>query len=918
MKFTHLFHPAALFFVASIASAQTTTWVGQNPPDPNRLSSWTDGTNWSTGTVPNGPTAVAQVDQAFYSSGGLIARDKLQILNSAVTLDGLQYGLSVPYYYYYPYLNVPSITVGGTGTGDYGSLEFVGTGISSPNTLGYYYPGPNLRLRNGTLLFSNNAGISVSTTIDASSGTNRIWFRDSSIANYLNITLNTGSRLDFTNRAKLTYGSLSFYGGHIAFADQSSLLNSSLYVYGPGFISFSGQSMVISPYIYFNRPGLINDSIVRFSGNAYVEGGSVYSSGSSGVVEFTDQAVANGFSISYVRQLDVTGATTGTGTTGRQRAVVNTPAATSVVADDARTLYLGFVNVTDLLLGSNSVNLTGGYLTYISDVGGAYLSSAGSNLTGGSIIKSGYGTLSLGYTNAVSPYAVPLTINGGNVFTYRQKLGPVAVNPGGGLILGSGSAASIVNSGLIALTNQTYSVTGDYTQTGTGTLSAYVPYSGFGVPHLDITGQASLAGTLQTSGSGFFVGSRRYSILKAGSITGRFDTAPNINLSPMLSVGVEYTGNEVFFAYTQRPFVNAGATPSQQALGAHLDATLANATGAHYNVIYNLNTMQDTVLIAAGLGELAPDRYAVLNEQGFATAAARQAAIDRRLAALRSTPASAKGFTVFVEGGQLQNKFAALDGLPEVAMKSSGSLAGAAWRQGRWTVGASVAQDRTSADLDGLGSQARIRSTTPGLFAQYDAGRFFVQAAASQSDDDYTLLRDSGIGYRPSRVSAKVNGSRTDLSLTAGTTLKGKDWNVTSYAGILSSLVRLDNFAETRASGNTGTELAFRHWSVGSQRTRAGFDLTRVTTRGRAIPHVSVAWLHELEKERGLSTGLVGAGGAMYRAPGRPAETDLLQASLGLDWRINRQASFSLNAGLARGRNSATTSDLSAGFRWEF
>ncbi len=83
-------------------------------------------------------------------------------------------------------------------------------------------------------------------------------------------------------------------------------------------------------------------------------------------------------------------------------------------------------------------------------------------------------------------------------------------------------------------------------------------------------------------------------------------------------------------------------------------------------------------------------------------------------------------------------------------------------------------------------------------------------------------------------------------------------------------------------------------------------------------PRLSVVWLHELEKNRGIDAGLIGAGGAMYHAPGRPAETDLFQAGLGLDWHLNRQFAFSLNAGLARGKNSDTTSDFSAGFRWEF
>ncbi len=910
--------------LASLAPAQTATWWGQTPPDPTRLSSWTDGTNWSTGTGPNGATAVAQVDQAYSTPSGFFQRDNLQILNSAVTLDRLQYSLPVPYYYYYyPYLGVPSITIGGTGAGDSGSLEFTGAGISSLTAAGYTYPAPALRLQNGTLIFSNSAQVTVSTDVTATMGTNRVWLRDNANATRLNVTLGPGSRLDVTNQARMQSSNVYFNGGEVVFSDQSSLQNVYFALNGAGLINFTDQTVATSPSFFFGRPAPANDSIVRFSGHTLVQYGNASSYSDSGTIEFIEQADSQGFGLNYVRQLDVTGATTGTGTTGRQRATVNTPTATSVVADDARIINLGNVTVEDLLLGSNSVRVTGGNLRYISDVGGAYLSADGSNLTGGGLIvanSSTYFPLTLmANSTAPSPYAVPLTIESGSVITDRQKVGAVTIAPAGGLTLRAGTSASILNNGYVSVAAANYLVTGNYTQTATGTLTVSVPYAGFSVPHLEIAGQAALAGSLQIyGGATYFVGSRRFSFLRAGSITGSFASTPSYRISPMLSVGVEQSGNEMFYVYTQRPFVNAGATPSQQALGAHLDATLPTTTGAHYNLIYGLNAFQDSALIAAGLGQLAPDRYGVLNEQGFATAAARQAATDRRLAARRAAPAPAHGFTTFVEGGQLQNKFTALEGLPEVEMKSSGGLAGATWQQGRWIVGATLAKDRARADLDIYGSSARLESTTPGLFAQYDAGRFFVSAAASRSDDDYTLVRNSGLVYRPSVSGATVPGSRTDLALTTGTTFKRQDWSLTPYAGILSSRVKLDAFAEKRVSGYYDYALAFNDWSVRSLRTRAGFDLTRATARGRVFPRLSVVWLHELEKDRAITAGLISAGGARYRAPGRPAETDLVQASLGLDWRITQHLGFSLNAGLARGQNSRTTSDLSAGFRWEF
>jgi len=909
-----------LLLVLSDLRAQS-SWVGQIPSDPQRFSSWDDGTNWSSGTVPNGPTAMAQVDQAVYTIGGLLQRDNLRILNTTVTLDKLQYGIYVPNYYYYPYLITPGIAIGGTGAGDYGILDFVGAGITSTNGSTYFYPNPSIILQNGRLTFSHNARAAMSVTLNASTGTNAIWFRDNSSASNLSVTLNATSRLDFTDQASLLGSSVNFQGGHIAFSGQSTFQGSSVSIYGPGFLSFSDQATLRYPTFYFNRPAPAVDSIIRFSGNVQVLGGQASTNGNSGVLEITDQANTTAFNVNYLRTLDITGATTGTGTTGRQRATVNIPAATSVIADDARTVSLGIVAVDDLLLGSNSVSLFGGSLRYISDVGGAYLSASGGNLTGGGIIQHGSSNLFLYSTNAVSPYAVPLTVNSGYAHAYREKLGAVTVNPGGSLVLYAGAANSILNHGTVHVlyqSNRTYQVTGSFTQSAGGKIIwGVIPHSGIAGPPLEVAGQAALDGTLTVFDSGYFVGSQRYPLLRAGSITGRFATAPSRNLSPMLSVGVEYTGTEVSFAYIQRPFVHAGATPSQQALGAHLDATLPGAAGDYFSLLLRLNTLQDPALVAAGLGQLAPDRYAVLNEQGFSTAAGHQAALDRQMARLRRDP-SADGFAAWVEGGQQQNRFSGLDGLPPVRCRTDRGLAGVTWRRNRWSGGLTLAQDRSTADLDGIGSRARISAQAPGGFVQYDAPRFFVNASASFGRADYNLFRNSGLIGRPSVVSAAPTGRRTDLSATIGSSLQSKAWTLTPYAGVLASHVRLDDFTESRVGGAAGTELAFSRWSVGSLRTRAGLDLSCATLNGRLVPRLSVIWLHELEDERGFSAGLAATGAGRYRAPGRPAETDLVQASFGVDWRLTRQLGCSLNAGLAAGRNSATSADLSVGFRWEF
>jgi uncharacterized protein YhjY with autotransporter beta-barrel domain len=897
----------ALVIHAATAPAQTAIWRGQNPPDPARTSQWTDGANWNTGIVPNGPSAVAQLDQAYYGPG-LIARDQLQILNADITLDSIQYAVFSPPYSY-PQLPFPSITVGGSAPGDRGSLEFTGRGIPALEWPGLY-ANANFTLRNGALRFLNQSQIGMLTTIDARDGANQIWFGDDSRARTATITVGDDSRLDLSGLSRFENGTINSLGAHVGFAGNSTLLYSGLFIYGPGLTLFSDQANSSSSYFYFQRPAGSVDAILNFSGRSTVQYGSATSFTASGIVEFTDQADTYQFNLNGVRQLDITGASTGTGTTGRLRATVNTPAPVSVAADDARTVSLGYVNVFDLLLGSNSVRVNGGQLRYISDVGGAYVSADGSNLAGGGIIQSGASTLVL--HPSLSVYAVPLTIERGLVYNYRQTLGPVVIGSNGQLLPFTGNFASVVNHGRYQHGFNDARILGNFTQSSSGVLA--LPGI-FGGP-LEIGGTASLDGRLEvTYGSGYFVGSRRHLVLRANAVTGRFAQAPEARLSPMLSTGVEYDGNEVYYVQRQHPFALAGAVPTQQDLGAHLDHILGQASGSTLNLLFALNSNQNPALIAAGLGQLAPDRYGALNEQGFITAAARQAGLDHRLAAWRASTGPGRLIT-YAEGIQQENEFAALDGLPEARFTSRGGSAGAAWRNDRWMAGVAASRQTGRGTLDPWGSTARVESTTPELFVRHDRGAFFIHGSAARSSDRHRLVRNSGLLNRHSIVAARTRGSRTDLALTAGATLGSKAWRFTPYAGVLASRMRLDDFTESTTAGQAGTELAVRDWSVDSLRTRAGFDLARPFAN-RVTPRLSVTWLHELEKDRALTAGLA-ATGAFYRAPGRAAETDLVQASLGVDWLITRRLGFSVNAGLARGRNTDTTSDFSAGLRWEF
>jgi uncharacterized protein with beta-barrel porin domain len=900
-------------FTATLLPAQTNTWLGQPPTVPGRVSSWSNPAYWSAGVVPNGAGDAAQIlpKSLFSGLNEYVGSETILIANIDIRLASL--GYVAPTGFASANLVFPAVQIGSLTAGA-GSLSLAGTGLRYDSTV---LRPPEFRLENGRLELAGPATFASAYSLDvrATDGANEVWLRDSSRLERINLTLGASSRLDVADQARVLFSALTLQSAHAVFTGTSALLNSNLGLQGPGLVLFTDDAQASSNFVYFNRPAGSVDTILRFGGRSTAQAGTVYSYNSAGIVEFTEQANSEQLNLMGVRQLDVTGASTGTGTTGRQRAVTNAPAATSVVADDARTVSLGQVGVTDLLLGSNSVRLNGGQLNYIGDIGGAYVANDGSNLAGGGIIQDGPVSLVLNRANN-SPYAVPVTVARGLVYSYREQVGPVIIQTAGQFQALAGTIASVENSGHWFHGSPGVQIAGDFTQTPSGTLSVFDYNQKW--PALEVRGTAHLAGRLEIFGSGgYFVGTRRSLLLRAAAVSGRFSQAPGTQLSPMLATGVEYSDREVYFVQRQLPFVNAGATPSQQALGAHLDATLGSASGTYYQLLLRLNFNQDPALIAAGLGQLAPDRYGALNEQSFAAAAAHLGLMERRLAVLAASDAP-RGFTVFADGYRQENRFAQAAGLVGTDFTVNGAAAAAAWRGGRWTVGVSATRDRTRGNLDGLGSTARIESTAPGAFARYQAGRFFIQGAASRSSDRYELRRNSGLISWPAFVSAQPRGTRTDLALSTGFAFGRNGWTITPFAGLLASHVKLDDFVETTAGGMGSNELFFRNWSVGSFRSRAGFDAAWTLKQGRVTPRLSVIWLHEFARDRGFSTGLTAAGGAAYRAPGRPAETDLVQASLGVDWRLTSRLGLSLHAGVARGRNSDVVSDCAAGLRWHF
>lgn len=727
------------------------------------------------------------------------------------------------------------------------------------------------------------------------------------------------------------------------FRDRSTAGNSYLYLPNDSWVTFFDQTSAGSSSIYFGYYGSNNNATVRFAGNSTAGNSYLVSADPRiGAVEFIEQASGGSATISNLRRIDITGVTTGNGTTGRLRATTSTLTPSTVVADDTRTITLGNVVVQDVLLGSNTLEVTGGVIGLIRDTGGAYLSAAGANLAGGGLIKTGTGTLTLNYPtyNPADPTHPSYNVFTGPTIIRRGELRLLnriasATVEAAGILSGGGIVnGNLLNQGRLApyyWSTNGMQVTGNYTQSAGATyawdsnLLNWYP----GSPALlQIGGTATLAGRLETyTYAGLFPnrkpGTLTQTVLTAGSVTGRFDTVGGGPTPARLPITAVYSPTSVSLRFDLLPVAALAKTPAQLALGTYLDRVYQYSgytmPNTYQGIVDGLTIIVSPDEFKRALDNFAPDRYGAIVENSLAAASARRTALDRVLAVTRQSGSQTSSF--FLEGGQHRYTAEAVDQLPAVDSRTNSWIAGGSWQKGPWTVGMYVATDKSHLTLDQAGSRAEVDSVEPGLFAQYTKGGFFAHAAAGFSRDLYALRRTVDYVFYSNTIptdSAAPHGTRNDYSATVGWKWKHPKWSLTPLAGVEFTHWAVDDFTETNSSLFYRMEsMVFNNWSRDSRRARVGAEFSGQPWKGRVQPRLAATWWHEFETDRSIPARFVGEPTG-YLAPGRPANINLVQVSLGFDWHLTDRLVFSATATGSRGDYTRQAAEFSGGFRWEF
>ncbi|ACF00407.1 outer membrane autotransporter barrel domain protein [Rhodopseudomonas palustris TIE-1] len=584
-------------------------------------------------------------------------------------------------------------------------------------------------------------------------------------------------------------------------------------------------------------------------------------------------------------------------------------ATTAATVASGTTLDLGGFNQTiGSLAGAGSVALGAALLTTGADNSSTNYSGTMSG-TGG-LTKQGTGNLILSGTN---DYTGPTTVNAGTL-SVNGSIASAVTAASGGRLGGSGSVGSttIASGGTLAPGNSigTLTVNGDLTLAAGSSYAVEV--SPTASDRTNLTGRATLAGTVQASyATGSYI-SKRYTIVNAsGGVAGTFGALVDTNLPANFRSALAYDANNAYldlmlaFVPPTAPDYGNGLSRNQQ--------QVAGALVNSFNVAGGIPTTLGT-LRPDGLSQASGEAVAALQQSLFGSAdlfmrsvfsnaldptdgsAGRECAAPGSqagprdaCAALPPAAASASRWSVWGAGygGTLRVGGDASTGSHDTTSRVAGAAAGASYQvspQAR--VGFALGGSGSSFSLaQGLGSGSSD-SFNAALYGRYQLGPSYLAAALGYVWQDATVDRTVTVAggealrarMHPQALTARVEGGQRRQVSGIG---------VTPYAALQTTTMFLPTFGETGTSV-FALDYAGRQSTVTRSELGARFD-DEVFIDGRPLAlRARAAWAHGWNTDWQAAATLRQIPAAQFNVYGAALPGDSVQVSLGASLGLGR------------------------------
>ena len=554
--------------------------------------------------------------------------------------------------------------------------------------------------------------------------------------------------------------------------------------------------------------------------------------------------------------------------------------------------------------------------------------------TGGVELMSGRETLSgiNGYTGLTVVSGGTLTVNGTIASSALTIVGPGATLAGTGTI----GLLSVLDGGTFApawgMPGRTMNVAGDLILSSGANYAVQLGASS--TAFANVSGNATLAGTVSVSAAPGSAIVRQYDLLHSGNLAGTSfsgitTSLPGFNASLSYSAtdatltldaalvaqaqisGIGANGQRIAklldASFTTTGTMSAGFSPLYTLTGHNLGIALTQTSGEAGTGVQqtSFNAMDQFLglLMDPGVGEQGGTRWSATSTSNFAsaddelayaaTSRARRASERDAYGLMAKAPLRtnydprwsvwASGF-----GGSQSSDGNAAVGSNAATSQVFGTAVGADYLLSPRTVmGFALAGGGTSANVANSGT-ARSDLFQAGAFVRHKAGAAYVTAGLGYGWQDITTDRTvtvSGVD----RLRAEFHANAWSGRVEGGYRLaipSSKGFGITPYAAAQFTTIALPAYAESAVSGAGTFALSYSGRNVTDSRSEIGVrtDQTFAIRNGLLTINGRLAWAHDFDPDRWAAASFLALPASGFTVSGAAQGRDAALTSLGADF----------------------------------